>query len=92
MKPFSLPWDIGRAIVAPRTGAWIETHYCRIKNQLKLVAPRTGAWIETITLFSISTIIAVAPRTGAWIETNIWCNKFLDRWSPPARGRGLKPY
>ena len=37
--------------VAPRTGAWIETCYCKPNNLLDDVAPRTGAWIETRSLY-----------------------------------------
>ena len=34
----------------------------------------------------------VAPITGAWIETGLEVfNNFLIFWSPPSRGRGLKP-
>ena len=56
-------------IVAPRTGAWIETiliiSYCAHMS----VAPRTGAWIETGQAAADSALPRVAPRTGAWIET-----------------------
>ncbi len=34
-------------MVAPRTGAWIETKKANIMIRLGTVAPRTGAWIET---------------------------------------------
>ena len=34
-------------LVAPRVGAWIETHQAKIKQRLARVAPRVGAWIET---------------------------------------------
>ena len=33
--------------VAPRAGAWIETHRAGGKRKLPAVAPRAGAWIET---------------------------------------------
>ena len=33
--------------VAPFTGAWIETGFCRHGKTLDRVAPFTGAWIET---------------------------------------------
>ena len=35
------------ALVAPLTGAWIETMLPRTSDALLLVAPLTGAWIET---------------------------------------------
>ena len=71
MKPLALTKEENKIVVAPRTGAWIET---RIKNQEsedQEVAPRTGAWIETIEIGDL----AIAELT-----------------SPPARGRGLKPF
>ena len=35
-------------IVAPFTGAWIETrNQCNLMDQPNTVAPFTGAWIET---------------------------------------------
>ena len=37
------------AVVAPRTGAWIETVVAAIDRVGLFVAPRTGAWIETRT-------------------------------------------
>ena len=33
--------------VAPRAGAWIETHAIIDNMELLAVAPRAGAWIET---------------------------------------------
>ena len=35
-------------LVAPRTGAWIETPHLYHILRGNLVAPRTGAWIETM--------------------------------------------
>ena len=55
--------------VAPRTGAWIETHSLMNLKALPMVAPRTGAWIETILRELQAKRRNVAPRTGAWIET-----------------------
>ena len=37
-------WSV---LVAPRTGAWIETTTAQLAALHNLVAPRTGAWIET---------------------------------------------
>ena len=56
--------------VAPRAGAWIETHAgcCRIPEPD--VAPRAGAWIETEVPFRRFSGKKVAPRAGAWIETS----------------------
>ncbi len=35
-------------MVAPRTGAWIETLCLEARADERTVAPRTGAWIETL--------------------------------------------
>ena len=59
-----------KGYVAPRVGAWIETHPTdHIINNV-LVAPRVGAWIETLSFISKNMAKIVAPRVGAWIETN----------------------
>ena len=79
-----------RGMVAPRTGAWIETVQALVKAGIVQVAPRTGAWIETIYAVWESTNPRVAPRTGAWIETFSLLNAAKKSVSPPARGRGLK--
>ena len=34
-------------MVAPRVGAWIETHALYATCNHRIVAPRVGAWIET---------------------------------------------
>ena len=57
------------ALVAPRTGAWIETVTSSSSGNRSNVAPRTGAWIETRLFPTTGRAIPVAPRTGAWIET-----------------------
>jgi len=36
-----------RITVAPRRGAWIETHFSPVVMVKNSVAPRRGAWIET---------------------------------------------
>jgi len=56
-------------IVAPRTGAWIETSVPTLYARVASVAPRTGAWIETPAQPVPVYLLDVAPRTGAWIET-----------------------
>ena len=59
-----------RVIVAPLTGAWIETCPAFYRLRRYYVAPLTGAWIETTCQTAYSFFIYVAPLTGAWIETN----------------------
>jgi len=57
-------------IVAPFTGAWIETSSDSWISCSNLVAPFTGAWIETFKLYNKCGEEQVAPFTGAWIETS----------------------
>ena len=38
---------VSTLIVAPHTGAWIETTLHAHKTHKEIVAPHTGAWIET---------------------------------------------
>ena len=56
-------------MVAPRAGAWIETHLIAIAIDSPTVAPRAGAWIETENGSLSAEYFFVAPRAGAWIET-----------------------
>ena len=56
-------------LVAPFTGAWIETFKIVIDLRVMRVAPFTGAWIETIYMERVKRDFSVAPFTGAWIET-----------------------
>ena len=39
------------ALVAPHTGAWIETSHSLSFWAWVIVAPHTGAWIETLQIF-----------------------------------------
>ncbi len=55
--------------VAPRAGAWIETHPVVVEELVFPVAPRAGAWIETSIPLPSALQGHVAPRAGAWIET-----------------------
>jgi len=56
-------------LVAPFTGAWIETAAERDADEGLRVAPFTGAWIETPYRCTAAWPYHVAPFTGAWIET-----------------------
>jgi len=71
LKLFILLIPTKVCLVAPYTGAWIETMGRKILQQVcQQVAPYTGAWIETLKFMEILTCLgAVAPYTGAWIET-----------------------
>ena len=49
-------------LVAPFTGAWIETGGCRLRvDETGRVAPFTGAWIETVPLTVI--LLMAGSRT-----------------------------
>ena len=77
-------------MVAPYTGAWIETIYHLLGVYKGRVAPYTGAWIETAYGAPGPSAGPVAPYTGAWIETLYPSPDFQGVESPPTRGRGLK--
>ena len=47
MKPYTHGALLRGVVVAPRTGAWIETAAITGNFHGGDVAPRTGAWIET---------------------------------------------
>ena len=56
-------WDIMQ-MVAPRTGAWIETDYAAGTAKTLHVAPRTGAWIETSKRICRSSLVSCRPPHG----------------------------
>ncbi len=60
---------VAMLIVAPFTGAWIETCVKPLAANDSTVAPFTGAWIETSVSIEFLEDLNVAPFTGAWIET-----------------------
>ncbi len=77
-------------IVAPPTGAWIETDKRDLLDKNRRVAPPTGAWIETSSWKSSSSPSVVAPPTGAWIETSLRCYSLPQVTSRLPQARGLK--
>ena len=81
---------IGWFIVAPHTGAWIETPSFVKSATAVVVAPHTGAWIETGKTLKVVADLVVAPHTGAWIETFIISVPSVRYSSHPTRVRGLK--
>ena len=68
LKPRYLNTKECGLLVAPHTGAWIETIVVTVYINQN-VAPHTGAWIETHQLPKGMHFYDVAPHTGAWIET-----------------------
>ena len=77
-------------MVAPFTGARIETWCAMCAAALVPVAPFTGARIETANAAILSKFTTVAPFTGARIETVCWIANAAKETSLPSRERGLK--
>ena len=71
LKPYLFILSIKVIIVAPITGAWIETWLYKRTHDKRYVAPITGAWIETPCKENLVRCYLVAPITGAWIETTV---------------------
>ena len=79
-------------IVAPRTGAWIETCCCAEIICCTIVAPRTGAWIETLFYHHPLQRIKSSPLAqGRGLKQPILAFSLFSPQSPLAQGRGLKP-
>jgi len=74
-------------LVAPFTGAWIETPKSAFLPPSSRVAPFTGAWIETVRRVLQKGLRRVAPFTGAWIETNAGGLEMTERFSRALHGR-----
>jgi len=51
-------------MVAPYTGAWIETLYHILSMMASVVAPYTGAWIETVYQRVLEWLGACSPLHG----------------------------
>jgi len=54
--------------VAPRAGAWIETHNKTLKRNLPVSPPVRGRGLKPFPPCRLPKS-RVAPRAGAWIET-----------------------
>ncbi len=52
-------------LVAPHTGAWIETPFHLLVSRLTAVAPHTGAWIETSRRSSVADVLLSSRPTRA---------------------------
>ena len=76
--------------VAPCTGAWIETHIGRRSSHEQPVAPCAGAWIETSSAMLNCARDRRPLRGGVDRNYRAQLVDGVDRWSPPARGRGSK--
>ena len=77
LKPENDVDERGDKVVAPFTGAWIETSGFIGSVTHSQVAPFTGAWIETAIHQMAYPPRLVAPFTGAWIETSMYLRLVL---------------
>ena len=60
-------------MVAPHTGAWIETGISPIVRSLEIKSPLTqGRGLKPLGAVDSNKLDRVAPHTGAWIETTQW--------------------
>ena len=64
MKPIRVGMVLFVIVVAPRAGAWIETHSRSGRQQKRAVAPRAGAWIETSDTYLLKILAAGRPPRG----------------------------
>ena len=90
MKPTKTCPKCGKALVAPRAGAWVETRYVLVYYLSRDVAPRAGAWVETITKRCLPLRVKSHPVRVRGLKLLI-CGLWTTRHkSHPVRVRGLK--
>ena len=78
-------------VVAPFTGAWIETAWPSATPPLYCVAPFTGAWIETeLELSVIEGKIVSLPSRERGLKPGLSVIYSTKYTSLPSRERGLK--
>ena len=77
-------------VVAPRTGAWIETTLKTRKIRTAKSHPVRVRGLKLIAVALARGAVVVAPRTGAWIETARQSKPGCPPLSHPVRVRGLK--
>ncbi len=78
------------AVVAPFTGAWIETVALSGGSVTVNVAPFTGAWIETDLRFDDVQRVASRPSRARGLKLLVGAVREPLRLSRPSRARGLK--
>ena len=59
-----------RPAVAPRVGAWIETHYFKFRLKYHPSLPVWERGLKPNVDSNLVIAFRVAPRVGAWIETS----------------------
>mgnify|MGYP000874264751 CR=1 FL=1 len=76
--------------VAPRAGAWIETHEIISAGHGLAVAPRAGAWIETNS-WTLGSCVAKSHPVRVRGLKQMWVMDVTNGlMSHPVRVRGLK--
>ena len=82
-----------RARSPPARGRGSKPVPARCSRRMTPVAPRAGAWIETPDRRRRAVAVDRRPPRGG-VDRNFWHgSEQLDvAWSPPARGRGSKPF
>ena len=78
-------------LVAPHTGAWIETIHAPTSSLPLTVAPHTGAWIETANAPLGIRLMRSHPTRVRGLKLYIDTETFSKEPSHPTRVRGLKP-
>ena len=74
-------------VVAPRTGAWIETVQVEQVGRGQGVAPRTGAWIETESLLTARECRAESPPArGRGLKLFLASSISVEKGRPPHGG------
>ena len=76
-------------LVAPHTGAWIETLYPVISDQEVLSRLTQARGLKHYIRYALSSK-SVAPHTGAWIETSTGTKPTRSLMSRLTQARGLK--
>ncbi len=76
--------------VAPRAGAWIETHRSAPRSNGRWSPPARGRGLKRLRPQRHRHRCESPPARGRGLKQRGWRNPDACQWSPPARGRGLK--
>ena len=76
--------------VAPRVGAWIETHLCRYAVDRPMSHPVWVRGLKLVKRLGVVEFVVVAPRVGAWIETERGLQGLLVQGVAPRVGAWIE--
>ena len=76
--------------VAPRAGAWIETHAYTKDNFISASPPARGRGLKQMQVPALGVGDLVAPRAGAWIETTHRCRAWTKWPVAPRAGAWIE--